>query len=131
LTSKEKLAALLPKDAVHQGIALNVQTLHPLDLSDLLHSDEPNQILVILDQVSDPHNIGCNLRTAAVLEQKPDFDGSYAPKKPDACKISLGALEMYHFVLLKTWLNHSKISKRLVFGVAFAEEPQNAQSNRS
>ena len=46
LASKEKIAGLLPKDAVHQGIALKVQPLAALDLSDVLRSNDANQILV-------------------------------------------------------------------------------------
>ncbi|MES2252442.1 MAG: 23S rRNA (guanosine(2251)-2'-O)-methyltransferase RlmB [Pseudomonadota bacterium] len=125
LTSKEKLAALLPKDAVHQGIALNVQTLHPLDLSDLLHSDEPNQILVILDQVSDPHNIGAILRTAAVFGAKAlILTDRHAPKEtPTLAKSASGALEHVPLCFVKNLAQSLKDIKEAGFWcVAFAEE---------
>jgi 23S rRNA (guanosine2251-2'-O)-methyltransferase len=125
ITTKEKLAALLPKDAVHQGIALNVQPLEPLDLSDVLHSDDANQIIVILDQVSDPHNIGAILRTAAVFGAKAlILTDRHAPKEtPTLAKSASGALEHVPLCFVKNLANALKDIKAAGFWcVAFAEE---------
>ncbi|MES2608084.1 MAG: 23S rRNA (guanosine(2251)-2'-O)-methyltransferase RlmB [Pseudomonadota bacterium] len=125
LTSKEKLAAMLPKEAVHQGIALQVKSLEPLDLSDLLHNDAPNQILVILDQVTDPHNIGAILRTSAVFGAKAlILTDRHAPKEtPTLAKSASGALEHVPLCFVKNLAHALKDIKEAGFWcVAFAEE---------
>lgn len=52
------------KEAVHQGIAAEVDPLNPPDLSELAQSGAR---LWLLDRVSDPHNIGAMMRTAAAF----------------------------------------------------------------
>ncbi len=64
MTDNATLEKILGEGAVHQGIALEVAPLHPLDLEDILSSDAP---LLLLDQVTDPHNIGAMLRSAAAF----------------------------------------------------------------
>ena len=64
VVSAEEIARLLPADAVHQGLAVLAQPLKVLDLDDLGNTDAP---VVVLDQVTDPHNIGAILRSAAAF----------------------------------------------------------------
>lgn len=58
------LEKVLPEGAVHQGIALEVAPLEPLDLQDVITDKKP---LLMLDQVTDPHNVGAILRSAAAF----------------------------------------------------------------
>ena len=58
---------LLGRDAVHQGIAALVAPLPVQMLEDVLHLREPAGPLLVLDQVSDPHNVGAILRSAAAF----------------------------------------------------------------
>ena len=63
------LDRMLPPGSVHQGLALAAEPLPPVDLDDLidgLPADAP-ATLVLLDQVTDPHNIGAVLRSAAAF----------------------------------------------------------------
>jgi len=64
---REALDALLP-GAVHQGLALETDPLQPPFLEELLAGlPEGPALLVLLDQVTDPHNVGAVLRSAAVF----------------------------------------------------------------
>jgi 23S rRNA (guanosine2251-2'-O)-methyltransferase len=62
--------ALLPPGAVHQGLALEVEPLPQPDLDDLLRelaTAAARCIVVALDQVSDPQNVGAVLRSASAF----------------------------------------------------------------
>lgn len=59
----QELDRMLDKDAVHQGAILKTTPLPAASLEDL-----PNEGLCLaLDQVTDPHNVGAILRSAAVF----------------------------------------------------------------
>jgi 23S rRNA (guanosine2251-2'-O)-methyltransferase len=63
----ETIARTLPRDAVHQGIALLADPLPELDIHDALEGTTGHRRLIMLDQVSDPHNLGAILRSAAAF----------------------------------------------------------------
>lgn len=68
IVDKSRLDALLPPQAVHQGMALQVE---PLDDPGIESLTEPlrdgREIVVLLDQVTDPRNIGAVIRSAAAF----------------------------------------------------------------
>lgn len=97
IISKEELERALPQGAVHQGIALCAQNLEEMDAQDLIIREEKKEksILLMLDQVTDPHNVGAILRSACafgaagmILQRKhaPDLTGILA-------KTACGAVE--------------------------------------
>jgi 23S rRNA (guanosine2251-2'-O)-methyltransferase len=67
--AREALDRLLPPGAVHQGLALLAEPLPAIDIfeicDDLAGVDQA--ALVVLDQVTDPHNVGAVLRSAAAF----------------------------------------------------------------
>jgi 23S rRNA (guanosine2251-2'-O)-methyltransferase len=65
--SREELAQRLPAGAVHQGLAVLVAPLEEPVLEDLLARCGDNALILALDQVTDPHNVGAILRTAAAF----------------------------------------------------------------
>ncbi len=68
-TTRARISKLLPEGAVHQGVALNADPLPEMSLAELCTMAQlaGNGVAVILDQVSDPHNVGAVLRTAAAF----------------------------------------------------------------
>lgn len=67
ITDKSNIEQITPSGSVHQGIVLEAAPLHELNLHDVISGDHPADILLMLDQVTDPHNVGAILRSAAAL----------------------------------------------------------------
>ena len=65
LVERNRLDATLPPDAIHQGAALLVDPLPSPSMEKLL-ADTTGPVLV-LDQVTDPRNVGAILRSAAAF----------------------------------------------------------------
>ena len=61
------LGRLVPPDAPHQGVVIEVEPLADVWMGDLLTQAGERSVLVVLDQVTDPHNIGAILRSAAAF----------------------------------------------------------------
>ena len=62
------LGRMVPSDAPHQGVVAEVDPLEDAFLDELLSAGADNQRpLVVLDQVTDPHNVGAILRSAAAF----------------------------------------------------------------
>jgi 23S rRNA (guanosine2251-2'-O)-methyltransferase len=64
LVSAQELSARLGAQAVHQGVLLEARALEAGDISDLAQS---RGIVLVLDQVTDPHNFGAIIRTAVAF----------------------------------------------------------------
>lgn len=62
-TTPKELDRLLGEDAVHQGAALEVDPVSRFGLNDI----DPLKLVVVLDQITDPHNVGAILRTACAF----------------------------------------------------------------
>lgn len=69
LTEMAEFSGFLPQGAVHQGVALNGPPLEGDDLNGLMEGAlrQAHPVLVMLDQVTDPQNIGAILRTCAAF----------------------------------------------------------------
>jgi 23S rRNA (guanosine2251-2'-O)-methyltransferase len=68
-TSPRDLERRIGPDAVHQGVLLEVRPLPISTLDELAASDQTGRapLIVVLDQVTDPHNVGAILRSCAVF----------------------------------------------------------------
>ena len=110
--SRGELDALLPAGAVHQGLALEVRPLAPPSLADWLDRldlDETAEtaetasgrpILLALDQVSDPHNVGAVLRSAAAFGARAVLAPRHgqAPETGALAKAASGALDVLPYI---------------------------------
>lgn len=103
IISKSELDAKLPYDSVHQGIAVKASRLPERGLEEFLNSikDKEKSCIVILDQVTDPHNIGAILRSACVFGADAVIvqDKNAPELNPTMTKIACGAVE--HITYLK------------------------------
>jgi len=91
VTPKE-LDKLLGADAVHQGAALEVEPVSRFGLNDI----DPLKLIVVLDQVTDPHNVGAILRTACAFGADALVTTQrYAPRETGVmAKAASGALDL-------------------------------------
>ena len=67
LAEAPDLGRLVPGDAPHQGIVIEVEPLEDSWLDDVLAEAPERAVLLVLDQVTDPHNVGAILRSAAAF----------------------------------------------------------------
>lgn len=95
------LARLVPADAPHQGIVCEADPLDDVWLGGLLDdAGEDARALVVLDQVTDPHNVGAVLRSAAafgalgIVTQ----DRHAPPESGTVARAASGALELVPWV---------------------------------
>ncbi|MCS6877008.1 MAG: 23S rRNA (guanosine(2251)-2'-O)-methyltransferase RlmB [Geminicoccaceae bacterium] len=95
-----ELARLLPEDAVHQGVALLVGPLPRRTLDSLLAGLGHEALVLLLDRIQDPRNLGAILRSAAAM----DVAGVVLPERGSAplgaacAKAASGALDMVPIV---------------------------------
>ncbi len=93
------LARLVTRDAPHQGLVLDCDPLEEIWLEDVLDGD-PARPLVILDSVTDPHNVGAILRSAAAFNACAIVtqDRHAPPESGTLAKSASGALEVVPWV---------------------------------
>jgi 23S rRNA (guanosine2251-2'-O)-methyltransferase len=98
----DAIGKFLPPGAVHQGAAVETGPLPVMDLEALLArpSDGRRRVVLVLDQLTDPHNVGAILRSAvafgviAVVVQ----DRHAPPQSGVLAKAASGALDIVPYV---------------------------------
>jgi len=119
--SPKDLDRLLGVETVHQGVVLDAEPLPPLALEDI----DPAGLLLVLDQVTDPRNVGAALRSAAafgawglVMTER------HSPPLSDAlAKAASGALDLVPVILVKNLAQSlTELGNRGFLRVGLAEE---------
>jgi 23S rRNA (guanosine2251-2'-O)-methyltransferase len=115
------LDRLLGAETVHQGVALEVEPLPPIALDEV----DPAGLLLLLDQVTDPQNVGAALRSAAAFgaaglvmteRHSPSLHGALA-------KAASGAVDIVPMVLVKNLAQTlTELGERGVLRIGLAEE---------
>src|SRR5262245_43667699 len=117
----KQLDRLLGSDAVHQGVVLETEPLPTVELEEL----KPEGILLVLDQVTDPQNVGAVLRSAAAFgvagvampqRHTPPLTGALA-------KAASGALDIVPVILVGNLAQGlARLGETGFLRVGFAEE---------
>jgi 23S rRNA (guanosine2251-2'-O)-methyltransferase len=95
------LGRMVPHDAPHQGLVIEVNPLEDVWLGDLLDQGaDDRRTLLVLDSVTDPHNVGAILRSAAAFDALGIVtQDRHAPPEGGAlAKSASGALEIVPWV---------------------------------
>jgi 23S rRNA (guanosine2251-2'-O)-methyltransferase len=95
------LGRMVPSDAPHQGLVAEVDPLEDMWLGDLIIAGkDDNRPLVVLDQVTDPHNVGAILRSAAAFNALGVVtqDRHAPPESGTVARAASGALEVVPWV---------------------------------
>lgn len=95
------LGRYVPLDAPHQGVVAEVDPLEGVWLADLLaQGRDDTRPLLVLDQVTDPHNIGAILRSAAAFDALGVVtqDRHAPPESGALARAASGALEVVPWV---------------------------------
>jgi 23S rRNA (guanosine2251-2'-O)-methyltransferase len=100
IVTADAVSRLLPQGAVHQGAALQCEPLPKRDLESVLSSVDGRRIVVVLDQISDPQNVGAILRTAAAFSVAAAIvqDRHAPPESGALAKAASGALDIVPYV---------------------------------
>ena len=88
-----EIASRLPEGAVHQGFAMKARALEPDSLASV--TDPTHGLLVVLDQITDPQNVGAVFRSAAAFGARAVImqDRKSPPVFGAVCKAAVGCAE--------------------------------------
>lgn len=95
------LGRMVPSDAPHQGIVAEVEPLDDVWLGDALEAGQDDRRpVLVLDQVTDPHNVGAILRSAAAFDALciVTQDRHAPPESGVLARAASGALEIVPWV---------------------------------
>jgi 23S rRNA (guanosine2251-2'-O)-methyltransferase len=123
------LELMLPEGAVHQGLALQADALAPTFLEDLLAELPPDPavapaVVVALDQVSDPHNVGAILRSAAAFGARAVLVPEHGtpPVTAALAKAASGALEQVPLIRVTNLVRALDLLKTVGFWTVGLDE---------
>ena len=118
---KKELEKMLPREAVHQGMAVLAEMLLPLPLEELCAraGQRENFRVLVLDQVTDPQNVGAIIRSATAFgvdalmvqdKNSPQESGAMA-------KAAAGTLELVPVVRVTNLSRAAEVLKKSGFWI--------------
>tara|TARA_Y100000590_G_scaffold323557_1_gene366882 strand:- start:52 stop:816 length:765 start_codon:yes stop_codon:yes gene_type:complete len=131
ILSNKEIAKLYGNERTHQGIILTTSLLNQPDLEEILRKSNDKEIVVMLDQVTDPNNIGSIMRSCSLFgcnsiivskNNSPDITTSIA-------KIASGALENVNYIKVTNLSATIKKFKKNNFWVCGLDSNKKEDSN--
>lgn len=128
--NKEKFKNILQEEVNHQGVIASVSPVNFIELTDLiesLKSKKQSPLIILLDNIEDPQNLGSILRSSEVL----GADAVIIPNRRSAqitdvvAKVSSGALEyipVCQVANLSKTIEQLKASNYWVYGAEYCLE---------
>ena len=103
ISDPRKFAAPIDPQSVHQGAALEVKPLDWGDITDICAPRGQTARVILLDRVTDPHNVGAILRSAEVFGARAVIapHRHSAPETGALAKTASGALERQPYLRIK------------------------------
>jgi 23S rRNA (guanosine2251-2'-O)-methyltransferase len=101
IAALEQVARSVPPGAVHQGVSLLCEPLTKRDLEDMFElRGDKRRIAVVLDQITDPHNVGAILRSAVAFDALAVVvqDRHAPPESGVLAKAASGALDLIPYI---------------------------------
>jgi 23S rRNA (guanosine2251-2'-O)-methyltransferase len=119
INDPRKFSAPLDPDSVHQGAALEVKPLDWGSLEQVCAPKAGQGLVVMLDQVSDPHNVGAILRSAEVFGAQAVIatQRHAAPETGALAKTASGALERQPYLRVRNLAEEMEALKALGYVV--------------
>ncbi len=118
------LDKLLGKDVVHQGVALEVEPLPHLNIAAIKNA----KLIIALDQISDPHNVGAILRSACAFGADALLTTArFSPKETGLmAKSASGALDLVPIIEVNNLANALlQLKKNNMFILGLDSEGEN------
>ncbi|WP_019961574.1 23S rRNA (guanosine(2251)-2'-O)-methyltransferase RlmB [Woodsholea maritima] len=121
------ISQMLPEGAVHQGFAAKVSAIEPDTLGAV--ADPTHGVLIVLDQITDPHNVGAIFRSAAAFNVRAIImqDRKSPPLFGALCKTAVGTCESIAHVrvtnIANTLIELKKAGRQVVGLAGEAETP--------
>lgn len=119
VTEGQKLEAMLPAGSVHQGIVVECEPLVQPSLQEWL-AEGINKPILLLDQVSDPHNVGAILRSAAAFDVGAVIatDRNAPTESGVMAKTASGALEVVPLITVVNLVQAIELIKKAGYWIA-------------
>lgn len=105
IVTPAEIDSLLPDGAAHQGIAISCAPLPSHDLDEI--AQEASGLIIVLDQITDPHNVGAMFRLARAFDAKGIIMQSRnaPPLSGATTKVAVGTVETVPHVLVTNIAN--------------------------
>lgn len=130
ITDMHGVSRILPDGAVHQGVALLCEPLPRLELDAVLSTgNDERRIVLVLDQITDPHNAGAILRTAAAFGVTAIVvqDRHSPPESGVLAKAASGALDLVPIVhVVNVARTLEDLGKREFWRIALSSDGESA-----